>query len=229
MADEGFHEIQLGKKQLVFVGMAAALLAVVIFSLGVWVGQGVRRPESEIAAEPTAETPAETTPPPTKVAPNELDYGARMGDGKTPATTAATPAETKPDPKPIEPPSPPEAETAPVGKDAKAPAKPDAKTAAKPSTPAPVEKPAPAAKTPPPPAAKAGNVLVQVGAFNDEATAKSLASRLTRKGYAAFVFNAPSGPLRHKVRVGPLADKAEADKVMARLKKEEGFSPFITR
>jgi hypothetical protein len=31
------------------------------------------------------------------------------------------------------------------------------------------------------------------------------------------------------VRVGPLADKAEADKVMARLKKEEGFSPFITR
>ncbi len=204
MADEGFHEIQLGKKQLFFVGMAAALYSVVVFSLGVWVGQDVRRPESEIAAEPTAETSAEATPPPTKVAPNELDYGARVGDGKTPAATAA---ETKPDTKPIEPPSPPEAETAPVAK-AVAP---------------------PAAKTPPPPAAKPGSLLVQVGAFNDEATAKSLASRLARKGYAAFVFNAPSGPLPHKVRVGPLADKAEADKVMARLKKEEGFSPFITR
>jgi len=51
MADEGFHEIQLGKKQLLFVGMAAALYSVVVFSLGVWVGQDVRRPESEVAAE----------------------------------------------------------------------------------------------------------------------------------------------------------------------------------
>lgn len=221
MADEGFREIQLGKKQLFFVGMAAALYSVVVFSLGVWVGQDVRRPESEVAAEPTAETPADATPPPTKVAPNELDYGARLGDGKTPPATAAAPADTKteakPEAKPVEPPSPPEAETAPVAKAATPPAK-----AATPPAKA-------AAKTPPPPAAKSGNVLVQVGAFNDEATAKSLASRLTRKGYAAFVFNAPSGPLPHKVRVGPLADKAEADKVMARLKKEEGFSPFITR
>lgn len=38
MADEGFHEIQLSKKQLFFLFMAAALFSVVVFSLGVWVG-----------------------------------------------------------------------------------------------------------------------------------------------------------------------------------------------
>jgi cell division septation protein DedD len=72
-------------------------------------------------------------------------------------------------------------------------------------------------------------VTIQVGAFNDKTTAQNLATRLKAKGYAAYVFTAPVGPLQQKVRVGPLADKAEADKVMARLKKEEGFSPFITR
>jgi cell division septation protein DedD len=217
MADEGFHEIQLGKKQLLFVGMAAALYSVVVFSLGVWVGQDVRRPDSEIAAESAPDTPAETTPEPTKIAPNELDYAARLGDNKA-APAAGTPPAAEA--KPVEPPTPPENE---VPKTA-TPAKEDApKTAPVP------EKTAPAATTPPPPAAKAGSVTIQVGAFNDKTTAQNLATRLKAKGYAAYVFTAPVGPLQQKVRVGPLADKAEADKVMARLKKEEGFSPFITR
>lgn len=221
MADEGFREIQLGKKQLFFAFMALALYSVVVYSLGVWTGQSVHRPESEIAAETAPDTPADSTPEPTKVAPNELDYGARLGDGKTPAAGAATtPA------KPVEPPSPPDTEVA-VATPPPAQKAPEAKAPAttKPA-PAPAEKPA--AKTPPPPVMKSGMTL-QVGAFNDSATAQSLAKKLKAKGYAAFVFDAPSGPLPHKVRVGPLADRAEADKVSARLKKEEGFSPFITR
>lgn len=217
MADEGFHEIQLGKKQLFFAFMAAALYSVVVFSLGVWVGQDVRRPESEIAAEATPDTPVDSTSEPTKVAPNELDYTARLqSDGKT-----ATPL----DAKPVEPPSPPDTEVTTAPKTAAPLA--DTKTAPKAAAP---EKTAPpAAKTAPLPAARAGSVTLQVGAFNDVATAQNLATRLKAKGYAAFVFNATSGPLPHKVRVGPLADKSEADKVSARLKKEEGFSPFITR
>lgn len=222
MADEGFHEIQLGKKQLFFAFMAAALYSVVVFSLGVWVGQDVRRPESEIAAEATPDTPAATTPEPTKLAPNELDYAARLSDGKTtPPASAATPPT-----KPVEPPSPPETEVAVAPKPVPPP---DNKTAAKTVTPPPVEKAAPAAKTPPPPAAKAGNVILQVAAVNDKDTAEKLVARLKGKGYAAFVFAATGVPFPYKVRVGPLADKAEADKVSARLKKEEGFSPFITR
>lgn len=202
MADEGFHEIQLGKKQLFFLFMAAALFSVVVFSLGVWVGQDVRRPETEITAEATPDNPADSTPEPTKVAPNELDYTARLQSEGKAAPAPGTPPETKA----IEPPSPPEAEAAPQTQ--AAPPKADSKAAAAP---------------------KSGGVTLQVGAFNDAATAQNLAARLKTKGYAAYVFTATSGPLPHKVRVGPLADRAEADKVSARLKKEEGFSPFITR
>ena len=41
MSDEGFHEIQLNGKQLVFLFMAATVVAVVIFLCGVMVGRGV--------------------------------------------------------------------------------------------------------------------------------------------------------------------------------------------
>ena len=42
MSDEGFHEIQLNGKQLVFLFMAATVVSVVIFLCGVMVGRGVR-------------------------------------------------------------------------------------------------------------------------------------------------------------------------------------------
>jgi cell division septation protein DedD len=204
MADEGFHEIQLGKKQLFFAFMAAALYSVVVFSLGVWVGQDVRRPESELAAETSPDTPADSTPEPTKIAPNELDYSARLqSDGK-----GAPAAETKP----AEPPPTPPDTAATTEVKTPPPAAPENKAAAAPA-----------------PAAKAGNVVVQAAAFNDKKTADSLVTRLKAKGYAAFVFTADGVPFGFKVRVGPLADMAEADKVMARLKKEERLAPFISR
>jgi DedD protein len=210
MADEGFHEIQLNKKQLLFAFMAAALFSVVVFSLGVWVGQDVRRPDVTLAADTSPDIPVDNAPEPTKVSPDELDYAARLqSDPK--AGTAATP----PDNKPIEPPTP--VDTATPEPPASTPKTEPAVTATK---------PAGAEATPP---AKPGDLQLQVGAFGDAATARNLVSRLKAKGYAAFVFTAASGPLRNKVRVGPFSDRAEADKVAARLKKEEGFSPFITR
>ena len=42
MTDQGFREIQLSGKQLVFLFMASVVLAVVVFLLGVSVGRGVR-------------------------------------------------------------------------------------------------------------------------------------------------------------------------------------------
>ena len=42
MSDDGFHEIQLNGKQLVFLFMAATVVSVVIFLCGVMVGRGVR-------------------------------------------------------------------------------------------------------------------------------------------------------------------------------------------
>jgi len=57
--DEGFHEIQLNGKQLVFLFMAATVVSVVIFLCGVLVGRGVKAqlsaagdavPESSVAS-----------------------------------------------------------------------------------------------------------------------------------------------------------------------------------
>jgi len=46
--DDGFHEIQLNGKQLVFLFMAATVVSVVIFLCGVLVGRGV---QTEVAAQ----------------------------------------------------------------------------------------------------------------------------------------------------------------------------------
>ena len=68
--DDGFHEIQLNGKQLVFLFMAVTVVSVVIFLCGVLVGRGVRldrgaaSPDAvEAMAEdlPAAPPPSETT------------------------------------------------------------------------------------------------------------------------------------------------------------------------
>ena len=46
---DGFHEIQLNGKQLVFLFMAATVVSVVIFLCGVLVGRGVRTERGMVA------------------------------------------------------------------------------------------------------------------------------------------------------------------------------------
>jgi DedD protein len=94
---------------------------------------------------------------------------------------------------------------------------------AAPAAPATVAKataaPPQAAPTPPKPAAGSGKWAVQVGAFSSAASARKLVGELQRDGFAAY--EAPlrrSGKTLHRVRVGPEADKAAADKLSARLK-----------
>ena len=62
--DEGFHEIQLNGKQLVFLFMAATVVSVVIFLCGVLVGRGVRVERAITVESSVASVAAETTPPP---------------------------------------------------------------------------------------------------------------------------------------------------------------------
>ena len=59
--DEGFHEIQLNGKQLVFLFMAATVESVVIFLCGVLVGRGVRA-QIGVADNAPINTVAETIP-----------------------------------------------------------------------------------------------------------------------------------------------------------------------
>lgn len=221
MADDGFHEIQLGKKQLVFAFLAATVALVVAFLIGVWVGREVRRPETEIVAEiPTADVTPDTPQPPTQVAANELDYTARLQGGG------------KPEAKPAEPPTPaaeagipdptaaPKAETKPAAPETK-PATPPAAPPAADAKSAPPVKPATAATT--------STWHLQAAAFKDQAPADTLVARLVKKGYGAYIVSTTSGLYPFKVQVGPFADRAAAEAASAKLKKEERLSPLVLR
>ena len=49
--DDGFHEIQLNGKQLVFLFMAATVVSVVIFLCGVLVGRGVKAERTTLTSD----------------------------------------------------------------------------------------------------------------------------------------------------------------------------------
>jgi DedD protein len=188
--------------------------------MGVWVGRDVRHPDAAAAPDvAAADNTGGAVPPPTQVSPSDLDYNARLNAGaKPPAASSSSSASSGDAPKtqaepPQTPPTPPAEPPTPVSE-----------------TPVDVKDAPKAAAAPKPEKAPAkGGLSLQVGAFSDARAANTLASKLKAKGYAAYVFTAPSGPVRHKVRVGPFADRADADRTSAKLKKEEGLSPLVTR
>jgi cell division septation protein DedD len=243
MSDQGFREIQLGGKQLVFLFMASVVIAVAVFLLGVSVGRGVRQnagapalaADAEPLAEPLIEEPAPAVmPPPTSLSPADKEYsdldGASSGDGASRGGSrpvADAPAVSEPIP--------------PDG------AKPDGTPAASAAVtspaaarPEPAVPPAPVARDtrrdPPATApsgrettavsrAATGRFAVQVNAFGTRAAADREVASLKNKGHAAFVV-ASDGLFR--VRVGPFRDEAEAKRMATRLGRE-GFKPLIIR
>ena len=209
--DEGFHEIQLNGKQLVFLFMAATVVSVVIFLWGVLVGRGVRAERGAVAdaapasivAETLPQQPAAAPPPtpagsdPTAAAPppavDDLSYLNRLEKTNAPAE------QLKPAP-PVPPP-------APVAKEPAAPLT-DA-AAAEPS---------------------GQGFAVQIAALNVRTEADAIAKRLSSKGYAAYVLSPATGtPTVYRVRVGKFTTRREAESVAARLQKEEQFKPWVTR
>ena len=231
--DEGFHEIQLNGKQLVFLFMAATVVSVVIFLCGVLVGRGVRAQLAGVADNAPISTVAETTPtqpatpapapaagsdPTTAAAPppasDEITYFNRLERQAAPAE------QLKPAPErasaaaaPHTPPPPPPA--------AKEPARAPAPAAAAPA-------PAPAAASSAEPAGQ--GFAVQIAALNVRSEADAIAKRLSSKGYAAYVLTPANGtPAVFRVRVGKFNTRREAETVAARLQKEEQFKPWVTR
>ena len=226
MSDEGFHEIQLNGKQLVFLFMAATVVSVVIFLCGVMVGRGVRGPQSTVAANDSgpavaAEPPARSTPPAT---------------ARESAPAASAPQTSTPPPEPAEDGADyykqlTEAEAGAAPKVAP-PASPERRAAATPaSVERPVDKPAPPPTSATPPAAvTGGGFVVQIAALRDRTEADTIVKRLAVKGYQAFVVNpVPGKPPVYKVQVGRFAERGEAEKIAVRLKSEEQFSPWVTR
>lgn len=257
--DDGFHEIQLNGKQLVFLGMATTLVSVVIFLCGVLVGRGVKPLDTiaQAGGPQPFDAPASlsSTPSPAAVPPGTVSAPAAPA-AATPATAAPaarteTPAgDTEPTPVGDEAEATPEAAAPPaaaapvkppVVEAAKPPVREAAKPAPKPSvvTPAPAQATAtpPAPRPAPAPAAAAaaapatgGAIAVQVGAFKTRGEADGLARRLSGKGYAVYVMN-PTGDGKnvYRVRVGNFSTADEAQRVSARLTDQEKLKPWITR
>ena len=213
MQDEGFHEIQLNGKQLVFLFMAATVVSVVIFLLGVMVGRGVPAPRTTIAeaADTTPVDPTASVPPPAATPP------APAGDAPVSTQETLTYAER------LEAPNPPpeELREEPVAAAALPAPAPKAPAVEVPAT------PADAAFTEP-----AGNgYVVQVAAFYTRAEATTVARSLSSKGYPTFVTTNGTGPkASYRVRVGKYNVRREAEAVARRLENEQQFTnSWITR
>ena len=91
MSDEGFHEIQLNGKQLVFLFMFATVVLVGTFLCGVMGGRGVRAERGDQTAQ-TIDAPA-ATPPPTSAAPPPSAPATPAPAGKGQSPVPPEPAE----------------------------------------------------------------------------------------------------------------------------------------
>lgn len=106
MSDQGFSEIQLSGKQLVFLFMSAVVLLVVVFLLGVAVGRSVRDAAGDAPVSADAGLPETVVPDdaartdPAKPADPELSYHEMLVGAPTASPTATpTPVpETAPPP-----------------------------------------------------------------------------------------------------------------------------------
>lgn len=90
MSDQGFREVQLSGKQVVFLFMALAVVLVGTFLLGVSVGRRVEPETVNAQATPTATSappdPAAPMPPPTATAPGDFRYKETLRGQPVPPT-----------------------------------------------------------------------------------------------------------------------------------------------
>ena len=225
--EDGFHEIQFSKKQLVFLFMSGFAVLIFTFLAGVLVGRGASRPGDEPiasamtdpatpAVDSTSEAASPTPVPTVTPKQDDLTYHDRLGsNAPVKEDLNKRPAEQKPPepPTPQEQPSP----------TAQKPAEPPPAAKAKPTpTPTPTES---AAKVPT--SGRPGTWVLQIAALKNRAAAAEYVQRLVAKGYPAFLETPAPGIYR--VRVGRFKDRSQAEQMARRLEKEEQLSSQITR
>jgi cell division septation protein DedD len=229
--DDGFHEIQLSGKQLVFLFMAVTVVSVVIFLTGVLVGRNVRTDRTPPVADAGATVepllPPPAAPPataagsdPTTATPpqpaSELSYPKRLGKSGPEKEELKTPVQERAAPRPTADKVVPEKKAAPE------------KAAPEHAAPAPAAggtRDLPTTQMP----STDGVFTVQIAALNARAEADSIANRLASKGYPAYVVPPGNGVVMYRVRVGRFKTQRDAEPMAKRLQKEEQFKPWITR
>jgi DedD protein len=219
-SDDGFREIQLNGKQLVFLFMAVTVVLVVTFLTGVLVGRGVRAErlnEQAIAAgdespEPPDRSAANIVPAPgndpTKAAPppagaeGEADASAKPASPSDEAPPVAV-TRTNPADNPSVPAAPAKAATPAPAKPAPAAEAPSRSAAAAPPAAAP--KPTPPVTTTPAPKPSAPGPTTGTAPT-------TTAADTVRNGYA--------------VQVAAVNAQSEADSIMNRLK-AKGYQAYV--
>ena len=221
-SEEGFHEIQLSGKQLVFLFMATTVVSIVIFLFGVLVGRGVRADSpagesatrvsagdvaADVGSPAAAGAAAADAPPPVQEptpAADDLSYPNRLSGAKPPAETlSAQPQDRQPAAGGAAPRTPlPERAGAAASRGVTATTGTPAPGAKALTESAPAPTPPATAKAAAPPAAGAaapplvaptsGKYTVQVAAYAQRDQAAALARQLSGRGYAAYV-EPPSG------------------------------------
>lgn len=238
VADDGFHEIQLSGKQLVFLFMATTVVSVVIFLCGVLVGRGARPDPTALEAigtpvsdggapVPALGDPAAVTPDATPSADPGVEAPTTVTDADQSyidALTSETQQATIETPATDAPPPPPPAEVT-TGAPALGTSGAGATTA---SPPAPATA-APVAAVPAPPATETrSGWTIQVSAFRDRGQADQFAETLKAKRYDAYVAAPDASSPLFRVRVGSYSERRDATRVADRLKKDK-FKPWVTR
>ena len=221
--DDGFREIQLNGKQLVFLFMAATVVSVVIFLCGVLVGRGVR---AERASE--AETAEFGAPP--EPAPQQAASPARPTPAGSDPTAAAAPlvVDDLSYFNRLETSNPPPEKLKAREQPAAAPPAEKPEAAPRAATPSPGKEPVRAAAAADEPTGT--GYAVQIAALNIRSEADAIAKRLAAKGYAAYVLNPAAGtPQIYRVRIGKFGSRREAETMATKLEKEEQFKPWVTR
>lgn len=166
------------------------------------------------SSAPVAATPAPATPgastPSAATAPSASSNPVRS-ESLPPSTPTATPP-------PAAKPEPPKPVPVPKAEAPKPEPKPDAAAS----------KPATAPTTPAAPAASGVGFAVQLGAFGQANDANALRDKVRAAGFSAFVeqVRTEKGTL-HRVRVGPVANRADAEQLKAQVAAKVGVAGMV--
>lgn len=242
--DDGFSDLHLTRKQTVFLLVASTVVMSVAFIAGVLVGRGVKGTLAPALYSESAVTetplPDELPPPPPVQSGNAqsaegivkeaVSYPDRL------TQSAPTTEQLSDTPMVRNEVLPGDAAAAPVSNGPRVAPAAEASLASGTSASGEAPPRTSDGATPPPPASRAPafaepagpGVVVQVSAFRNRREADAMAGRLASKGYGVYVMApAPGAPNLFRVRVGKFATRADADRVMTRLKREEKLDPWI--
>ena len=225
-------------KQIVFLFMAATVVAVVVFLCGVLVGRGVPNGGPNQTGTSVGDLSADL-PPATLSSPSsepsaaasesaELTYYRRLDGSQAPPdvlrpASAGGASDVGTSPAPV------------LAGDDERPSAPESRPPDVPPATADDDDQVAGAQSSVPLSLPMARVTdgfsVQVMALRSQEAAQEVVNRLSGKGFPASVVlpevDAPSALFR--VHIGPYTDRAEAQRIMRRLETEEQFEAFVTR